>query len=86
MAGQSKVKKLVGKMLNGPAYTPVGDVRSVLNFFGYEQANKQGSHVSYMNKTGEQVTVVEIQGKQVARTYIQRIVDLLNLEEWYHEQ
>ena len=82
----AKLKKLVRKMLNAPAYLPLEEVRKVLEDFGYELVNQRGSHMSFMNGNGDQITLISIQGKRIARTYVKRVVGLLGLEEWYDEQ
>jgi len=40
----------------------------------------------YVNNLGQQIVVVATNGRIVTKNYIKRVVDLLNLEEWYNEQ
>ena len=82
----AREKKLVQKMLNRPGDMMLEEINRVLTSFGYDLFNQRGSHSTYVNNLGQQIVVVATNGRIVTKNYIKRVVDLLNLEEWYNEQ
>ncbi len=73
------------RMLRFPPEMRVEEVEKVLRHFGWEERNRRGSHVVYC-KGKEILVVVEKRGRKVKTTYIKRIVERLNLEEWYEQR
>lgn len=82
----AKLEKIVKSFLkkNKPAYYKFKDVIKVLKVlkeFGYKHTNTKGSHFIY-EKGDEQITIVH-HHKKVKKWYVKRLVELLDLEEWY---
>jgi len=76
-------EKLIKKFLNKPTEVSFSDVVSVLVAFGYEERNSgSGSHRVFTKPGQLPVTVPTVKGRNVKGHYIQRIVELLELEEW----
>lgn len=77
-----KIDKLVKNFLAQPSDARFEDVRYVLEAFGYKEIRARGSHHTFENARGEVIVVPKKGGQKVKRVYIQRIVELLNLEDW----
>ncbi|MCD6521291.1 type II toxin-antitoxin system HicA family toxin [Candidatus Calescamantes bacterium] len=78
----AKIERLVRKMLNKPAEMLFTEVEYVLNYFGFiKNTPKGGSH--FIFRKGEEYITVPRKKKKVKRGYILRIIEMLNLEEWY---
>ncbi len=78
--------KIVGEMLEKPTDMLFGQVEIVLHSFGYERKSTSGgSHFVYRKRGCPPITIPK-KSKKVKRCYIVRIVDILNLEEWYEKR
>jgi len=80
-----KIKKLVKEMLNLPGEMRLEKVKKVLTHFGWVPTNTKGDHFMY-RKGGEMLTLVVRKGRFIEKVYIKRVIDRLNLEEWYEKQ
>lgn len=80
----AKVKKLIEKLFRLPAEMRFSEVTQVLEFFNWKLENVDGSHFYYC-KQNSIICVVKHKNK-VVRVYLKRIINNLNLEEWYEKQ
>ncbi len=53
----ASIEKLVEKMKNQPNGIRSAEAQKVLEYFGYRMDRKRGSHMQYINKTGDVITV-----------------------------
>jgi len=72
--------KLVDRIRQRPAAATFGDVRALLEMFGWEHASTRGSHARF-RKDGERSITVPIHGGKVGRVYLDQICDRLGLDE-----
>ncbi|WP_347272276.1 type II toxin-antitoxin system HicA family toxin [Pseudanabaena sp. FACHB-1998] len=54
----------------------------MLEGLGFHEARSKGSHHVFRNELGRQLTIPKTGGQKVKRPYIQKIVEMLNLEDW----
>lgn len=72
--------KLIEKIRARPPTADFGDVRTLLESFGWEQARTKGSHVSFV-KAGEPAIVLStVNGRKVKRVYLDQICERLGLD------
>jgi predicted RNA binding protein YcfA (HicA-like mRNA interferase family) len=81
----SKLAKLIRSFLANPPDVRFEDVRYVLEAFGFQEKRSRGSHHTFENEMGEVIVVPKKGGRKVKRFYVQRIVELLKLEDWQGE-
>jgi predicted RNA binding protein YcfA (HicA-like mRNA interferase family) len=81
----SKLAKLIRSFLTNPPDVRFEDVRYVLEVFGFQEKRSRGSHHTFENEVGEVIVVPKKGGQKVKRFYVQRIVELLKLEDWQGE-
>ena len=82
----SKLSKLVAKFLSNPPEVRFEEVRYVLEAFSFDEVRSTGSHHIFRNKQGVKITVPKKGGQKVKGVYVKQIVELLDLEDWAHEQ
>jgi predicted RNA binding protein YcfA (HicA-like mRNA interferase family) len=80
-----KLTKLIQGFLANPPDARFEDVRYVLEAFGFQEKRSRGSHHTFENETGEVIVIPKKGGQKVKRFYVQRIVELLKLEDWQSE-
>ena len=76
----SKLKKLIQKILARPPEVRFDDLCYILESFGYVEIRSKGSHHSFENPQGNVIVIPKKGGKLVKRTYIEKIIQLLDLE------
>jgi predicted RNA binding protein YcfA (HicA-like mRNA interferase family) len=81
----SKLAKLIRSFLANPPDVRFEDVRYVLEAFGFQEKRSRGSHHTFENEMGKVIVVPKKGGQKVKRFYVQRIVELLKLEDWQGE-
>jgi predicted RNA binding protein YcfA (HicA-like mRNA interferase family) len=81
----SKLAKLIQSFLANPPGVRFEDVRYVLEAFSFQEKRSGGSHHTFENEMGEVIVVPKKGGQKVKRFYVQRIVELLKLEDWQGE-
>lgn len=79
------MSKLVNGFLTHPPEARFGDVLYVMEAFGFIEVRSKGSHHAFENQQGEVIVIPKKGGQKVKRIYIQRLVELLNLEDWQGE-
>ncbi len=77
-----KLSKLIQKFLASPPEVRFEEVRTLLEGLGFHEARSKGSHHIFRDELGKQLTIPKTGGQKVKRPYIQKIVELLNLEDW----
>lgn len=82
----TKLEKLVESFLSNSNDFKFSDVEKVLSAFGFEEVRSKGSHHMFRHPDGREPLSIPKKGKKVKKTYIKRIVQLLELEEWYEQQ
>ena len=82
----ASVKKIVKSFLKRPAQAEYrfSDVIKVLEYFGFEEDNRFGSHFIYVRR--ELRITVSHHGEKVKYGYIRNIIAILELEEWFENQ
>ncbi len=82
----SRLKKLVAKILQNPKHVSFEDLDKILREFGYErrQPGKGSSHYVYRKKDCKPITVPK-KKPFVKEYYVKKVIDLLELEDWYEE-
>jgi predicted RNA binding protein YcfA (HicA-like mRNA interferase family) len=81
----SKLAQLILSFLARPPDVRFEDVRYVLEAFGFQEKRSRGSHHTFENEVGEVIVIPKKGGQKVKRFYVQRIVELLELEDWQGE-
>jgi predicted RNA binding protein YcfA (HicA-like mRNA interferase family) len=61
------------------------DIRCVLEAFGFEEKRSRGSHHTFEDEVGNVIVIPKKDGQKVKQIYVQRIVELLKLEDWQGE-
>ncbi|WP_434683822.1 type II toxin-antitoxin system HicA family toxin [Pseudanabaena minima] len=77
-----KLSKLIQKFLASPPEVRFEEVRTLLEELGFHEARSKGSHHIFRDELGRQLTIPKTGGQKVKRPYIQKIIELLNLEDW----
>lgn len=77
-----KLSKLIQKFLASPPEVRFEEVRTLLEGLGFHEARSKGSHHIFRDELGRQLTIPKTGGQKVKRPYIQKIVEMLNLEDW----
>lgn len=73
--------KLIDRIRARPTEASFGDVRRLLEAFGWVLAREKGSHVHF-TKSGERtITVPLVGGRKVKRTYLNIIIERLGLDD-----
>jgi len=82
----TRIEKLVELLLREPPEVSFEDVVKVLEAFGYEERPSKAGHRVF-SKPGEYpITVPTAKGRRVKRVYVRKIIERLELEEWYEKQ
>lgn len=82
----SKLEKLVQQFLQRPAEVKFEDVRYILEAFEFEEKRSKASHHIFRDFQGRTITISKKGGQKVKGVYVQKIVELLNLEEWNNDE
>jgi predicted RNA binding protein YcfA (HicA-like mRNA interferase family) len=77
----SKKEKLVERLLRKPVDMRFEEVTLILEHFGFvlDKKNQKGSHFVFFK--GEQQITIPAHNHMVKRTYLQKIIETLGLEE-----
>lgn len=82
----SALRKLVERVLFEPeSIDNIGEIRRLLEAFGYEERKKAGGECIFHKKGSFPINVPTVSGRKVKTVYVRRLVQILNLEEWYEE-
>ncbi|MCC7365674.1 MAG: type II toxin-antitoxin system HicA family toxin [Dehalococcoidia bacterium] len=76
----TKLDKSIARIVARPSEADFGDVRRVLEAFGWAQARQVGSHISF-TKAGERSIVMPLKdGSKVKRVYLDELCERLGLD------
>lgn len=75
-----KLEKLIELFLKKPPEVKFDEVRYLLEAFGFEEKRVKGSHHIFRHPDKRQITIPLKGGQKVKGIYVQKILDLLNLE------
>lgn len=81
-----QLEKLVAKCLREPPEVRFEEVVTLLEAFNYRQHSAKGNHFTFVKPGARPITVPTEKGRRVKRVYVQRINELLELEEWYEQR
>ena len=78
----SQLDKLVARLRARPVTASIGDVRKVLDAYGWELRSQKGSHLSF-RKPGDArlLTICAENGKTVKTVYLDKVCDYLGLDD-----
>ena len=79
----SSFEKLIHKFLYGQNTISASDVRRLLYGFEYEEHKSPGSHIAFHKKGKPPITVSTVKGRYIKRYNVKKIVNILNLEEYF---
>jgi hypothetical protein len=79
------IDKIVRKMLSRPKDIDIGEVRKLLDYFGYAEKGN-GSECIFHKKGSNPINVPTVKGRGVKEFYIKRLAAHLELEEWLEGQ
>jgi len=79
----SNLQKLVQKFLYEQDSISVSDVRRLCYGFGYEEHKSPGSHLAFRKKGNPPIIVTTVKGRYIKRYNVKKIVNILNLEEYF---
>lgn len=83
----SRIEKLVASFLSNSSDFKFSDVEKVLSAFGFQDVRSKGSHHMFRHPDGRKLPAIpKKDGNRVKKIYIKRIVQILELEEWYEQQ
>ena len=82
----SSLQKLVEKFVYKPeTVITTGEVRRLLEAFGYGEKKKRRSECLFHKKGATVINVPTVKGRGVKSIYVKRLTKILNLEEWIEE-
>lgn len=77
----SQKEKLLKKLLRDPPEMTFEEVRAVLGYLGFFEANSSGSHHVFRDGRGRQLTIIKKGGQKVVRPYLRRVAEVAGLGE-----
>jgi len=82
----ANICKRIGKILKNRKDVTFEDLDSILCYMGYTKRQPKGgsSHYTY-SKAGCGHIITVPKKKPVKEVYVKKVINLLNLEEWYEE-
>lgn len=82
----TKLEKLVESFLSNSSDFKFSDVEQVLKAFGFQELRSKGSHHIFGHPDGRKLPSIPKKSGKVKKTYVKRIVQILELKEWYEQQ
>ena len=77
----ANVDRIVARLRQRPSRVDCGDVRQVLQEYGWTYDRMRGSHAAF-TKGGERTLIIPtVSGRHVKRPYIALVLERLGLEE-----
>jgi predicted RNA binding protein YcfA (HicA-like mRNA interferase family) len=73
-------QKLISRICARPPEADFGDVRNLLEDFGWTLNRESGSHATFTKQGEYPIVVPKVRGRRVKRTYLEQIIDRLGLE------
>ena len=81
----ARLEKLVELFLREPPGVSFQDVVKVLEAFGYKERLSKSGHKVFAKPGEYPITVPTVKGRRVKRAYVRKIIEHLELEEWYEK-
>lgn len=79
-AAMSQRDKLVARIRARPPEADFGDVRALLEEFGWTLQRERGSHVIFVKPGERSIVVPKVGGRKVKRTYLAMLCERLGLD------
>jgi len=79
----TRLRTLVDRLLADPPEALFAEIRMLLAAFGFVEVRSRGSHHIFRDRRGRMLVLPKLGGRKVKRTYVRRIVELLELEDWH---
>jgi predicted RNA binding protein YcfA (HicA-like mRNA interferase family) len=74
-------EKLIEKIRARPAEADFGDVRRLLESFGWSERPGKGSHTVFKKPGYRSITIPTVSGRKVKRVYLDQICRILELDD-----
>lgn len=84
MADKRQVK-LVESILKNPKKVDFNELSRLLEGFGFERRQPSGGSSHYVFRKAGSMPISVPKDKPVNKTYVTKVIELLNLEEWYEK-
>jgi len=78
-----KLKKLIEEILALPVEIEIGKIETILVYFGWRKNKVKGSHFYYYKDGEFPLVIPTLKGREIKIDYIKKVIEFLNLEEWY---
>lgn len=78
----STLEKLIAHLRSEPPEVSFSDIKRVLEAFDYIEVRSSGSHHAFRYKDGRMVIIPKKAGRKVNRTYVKKLLILLNLDDY----
>lgn len=82
---EKRLVKLAESVLRNPKDVDFNDLCRLLEGFGYECRQPRGGSSHYIFRRPGSMPISVPRNKPVNRKYVEQVIDLLNLEEWYEK-
>lgn len=82
---EHRLVKLVGKILANRKNVEYNDLKRLLEGFGFECRQPRGGSSHYVFRRPNTNPITVPKNRPVNKTYVDQVIDLLNLEEWYEQ-
>ena len=82
---EKRLVKLAEKILGNPKDAGFEELRRLLEGFGYECRQRRGGSSYYVFRKKGSMPIAVPKDRPVNKKYVEQVVDLLNLEEWYEK-
>jgi predicted RNA binding protein YcfA (HicA-like mRNA interferase family) len=76
----AEIDKAIARLLARPPAADFGDVRRVLESYGWAQARQSGSHLAF-TKPGERTIIIPLTGHKVKRPYVVELCKRLGITQ-----
>ena len=76
----SRLEKLIAHLCSEPPEASFSDVQKLLEAFDFLEVRANGSHHIFRHKDGRMIVVPKKSGCKVKRTYIKKVMNLLDLD------
>lgn len=82
---EKRLVKLAEDVLRNPKNVDFNELCRLLEGFGYECRQPRGGSSHYIFRKPGSMPISVPRNKPVNRKYVEQVIDLLNLEEWYEK-
>lgn len=76
----TRLEKIADRIRARPPQADFKDVETLLAAYGWHRTCQKGSHITFKKEGVYPITVPLIEGRRVARTYLDMICDRLGLD------